>query len=335
MKPGRRPTPQQDFGPKSELAWLPVNRLSIDMRYQRALESRRSQMLVQRIAEEFQWARFGAVLVCPTALDAYAVLDGQHRLAGARMNGIIEVPCIVIEAPSLADQAALFLSANRDRVAVHSFALHHAAVAAGDPEHVSIARVCRDADVAIARYPIPASKLNPNQSLAIGAIKKAIKLRGEDTAVATLLTLRTAYSNLPGALRAHLIEGISALLALNQEITVDRLVAALKQEGLRGIERRVQDVMIEQGEGKANAVIIALRVMTGAEARKPISKTNLAGLPLVPAKVAPHSVVTLPRKPAQSGPITMPDLKPKPKPTGARDVTSALMGDPDPKRARS
>jgi hypothetical protein len=337
MKPGRRPDspPAIDPGPKPTLLWLPISRLTVDLRYQRSLNGRRSQALIKKIAEEFSWKKFGTLSVSPLALESYALWDGQHRTAGARLVGITEVPCSANEAPTMQEQADLFIAANRDRVAVHSFAMHHALVAAGNAEAVTIARVCRDSDVAIARYPIPATKLEPNQTLAIGAIKKAIKLRGEQIAVEALLTLRSAYPNLPGALRAHLIEGLSTLLALNPEITVDRLVDALKRDGLRGIERRVHDIIIEQGESKASAVIIALRTMTGTAPKQAI-KTNLARLAIAPTRVAPPSKVTAPAapKPKPGKPITMPDLKPRALPAGSRDVTAALMGDPDPKRGR-
>lgn len=330
MKPGRKPaTPSaQDFGPKPELLWLPVHRLSIDMRYQRSLESRRSQALVDRIAAEFRWARFGAVLVSPLAMEAYAVLDGQHRLAGARRNGITEVPCIVIAAPSLADQAELFVAANRDRVAVHSFALHHALVAAGDAQHLTIAEVCRAADVEIVRYPIPATKLQPNQTLAIGTLKKVIKLRGDAITVKALAILRTAYPGLPGALRAHLIEGIATVLATRPATSAENVIDILKHDGLRGIEHAIQRRIEETGDAKAAALVA---VLEGAGRTRPI---NAAPLKVVTKPVAPTPAAA--KVPADRGPVRMPDLKPKRDPIqGARDVTAALMGDPAPGRPKA
>lgn len=55
--------PDFDPGKKPQLKWLPVAQLSVDHRYQRTLESRRSQLLVDRIAERFRWGAFAAATV--------------------------------------------------------------------------------------------------------------------------------------------------------------------------------------------------------------------------------------------------------------------------------
>ena len=42
-------TPPKDFGPRPELAWLPVKMLSVDPAYQRTLNSRAGRQAVFRI----------------------------------------------------------------------------------------------------------------------------------------------------------------------------------------------------------------------------------------------------------------------------------------------
>lgn len=322
MKPGRKPAQPapRDFGPKPELLWLPVTRLSIDMRYQRSLESRRSQRLVEHIAHNFSWKKFGTLSVSPLGLDAYALWDGQHRVAGARLAGVTEVPCSSNIAPSAAEQAELMVSANRDRVAMHIFSLHHALLMAGDPQHVALADVCRAADVEIVRYPIPASKLLPNQTLAIGALKKIIKLRGDEIAVKALGILRTAYPGVAGALRAHLIEGIATVLATRPGTPIDDIVATLKHDGLRGVEHSIQRRIEATGDAKAAALVA---VLEGAGRTRPVAA---APIPPKPKAIKP---------PPAKGAIRMPDLKPRGAATGSLDVTAALMGDPAPGRPRS
>ncbi|MGH6628848.1 MAG: hypothetical protein ACREB3_03855, partial [Burkholderiales bacterium] len=184
MKPGRRPTDQTwpDPGPKPEAIWVPINRLSVDMRYQRSLEGRRSQILIRDISENWSYKKAGTLGVSPSAFENFALWDGQHRWAAAKLRGdITELLCLSSDAPTLQEQAQLFLDANK-RVNVHIYAMYHASVAAGKPDAVAVANVCRDAGVRIARYPIPASKMDPDITLAVGSIKKAIRLRGEENA---------------------------------------------------------------------------------------------------------------------------------------------------------
>lgn len=255
---------QPDFGPKPELKWLAVAKLSVDMAYQRSLETRRSQQLVANIAGNFRWSKFGAVLVAPRPLGSFALLDGQHRVAGARQLGIAQVPCIVIEAASKEEQAQAFVGANRDRVAVTPYALHHALVAAGDPRARAIARVCEAADVEIPRYPIPASNLKPNQTLALGTIGKLLGAldHGDQTAhealvMSALTVLRRRYATTQGAIRAHLVQGLVAFLTLHSTAQIDWVVQVMQPYDLLDLEHRVMQRM-QRGAGTRAMAFTAL-----------------------------------------------------------------------------
>jgi len=86
---------KRDFGPKPALVEIDVTLMSVDARYQRDTASRRSQNIIQKIAETFKWTRFGVVVV--VKIDArYFVIDGQHRVEAARLLGIDRVPCVVL-----------------------------------------------------------------------------------------------------------------------------------------------------------------------------------------------------------------------------------------------
>lgn len=319
MKPGRRPTQQQwpDPGPKPEAIWVPINRLSVDIRYQRSLEGRRSQALIQHIAANWSYKKAGTLGVSPSAFDNFALWDGQHRWAAAKLRGDIpELLCLSSDAPTVQEQAQLFVDANQDRVKVHMYALHHALVVAGNPERLTIDRVCRDADVEIARYPIPVSNLKPGVTLAVGTIKKVVKLRGEDIAVEALRVLRSAFSDVPGALRAHLIEGIATVLAVDAGAKADRIVTGLKDLGLRGIERRIQEVIMERGDAKAQALVSILRDMLATIPATPLRPTQPAPVAkLQPAKVPPQPAL----RPRPQGE----DLLPAGKPNNVRKVSRA------------
>src|SRR5690606_592087 len=123
---------------------------------------------------------------------------GQHRVEGAKLAGVPEVPCIIVAGMSLAEQAAAFVGANRDRVTVNPYALHHARVAAGEERSMYVARVARSAGIDIPRYPIPAQSMKPGQTMALGAIQTLIGQRGERQAKLVLRDLAEAFAEQPG-----------------------------------------------------------------------------------------------------------------------------------------
>lgn len=142
------------FGPKPSLAWLPIGKVSVDAKYQRDTASRRSRNLIEKIAANFRWSRFGVVLAVKHA-DGWFVIDGQHRVEACRQIGIASIPAVVLPHATVEEAAADFVAINRDRVAVTSLHIHHAQLAAGDPEAKAIERACRAAGVATCRFSPP------------------------------------------------------------------------------------------------------------------------------------------------------------------------------------
>lgn len=203
-----------DPGPLPTLLWLPVDRLTVDHRYQRTLESRRSQKLIDAIAARFRWSAFQAILAAKTASGAaWLVIDGQHRVEAAKRCGMSEVPAVVVTAASLAEQAAAFVEANTARISVNAFALHHARLAAGEPEALAVGRLCAAAGISIPRYPIPADKLKPGETLALDTIRQLPRRYGDGVASLALATVAQAWGGRQGAVRAPIIQGVGRLLS--------------------------------------------------------------------------------------------------------------------------
>lgn len=246
----------RDFGPKPVAKWLSVEQLRVDETYQRSIETRRSQSLIGRVTETFYWPLFGAVIV---AIDEgeHWVIDGQHRVEAARRIGIDKVLCIVVVVGSKAEAARAFVGANRDRVAPTPYALHHALVAAGDPDAVAINDVCRRAGVEIPRYPIPLQSLKPNQTLTIGAIRSSISRLGGGATVSALKTLREAFPE-PGALRAHLITGVAAVFAARAQLPRQLLQDLLTAKGFKALEG---EILAEALGSKDKRAAIAERII--------------------------------------------------------------------------
>lgn len=248
-----KPHAEGDFGPKPEAKWLKVEQLCVDSSYQRSTETKRGQALIKRVAEKFRWSLCGVVLVSRRDGKLW-VVDGQHRVEAARARGIREMLCLVFTVASKAEEAAVFVAANRDRVAVSPFAVYHANVAAGDPEAVAIADVCRRAGVEIPRYPIPAQSLKPEQTLAIGTIGSSISRMGGGATMSALETLRKAFPEEAGALRAHLIAGLAAVVAPRPKLPKAMLQQALAARGIAALEG---DILRAALAGKQKRAAIA------------------------------------------------------------------------------
>lgn len=192
-----------DLGHPPDLVWLPVDRLSVDPRYQRDTKSRRSQVVIEKIAADFRWSRFGVIMAVKGA-DGWLVVDGQHRVEAARRRSDVpRVPALVLRETSLADVAADFVAVNQTRVIVTPLHLHHAQLAAGDPETLKVADICKRAGIRICRWPTPANKMKPGETLAVGLIISVVRL-GEDAALKILTRARKAS---PVGVSARAIRG--------------------------------------------------------------------------------------------------------------------------------
>lgn len=200
-------------GPAPMLQWLPIAELDVDPEYQRPV-SALGKRNIRKIAEEFTWGSFMPVVVSPVAGGRYAIIDGQHRATAALLREVEQVPCMVVIADRAA-QAAAFQRINGSTTKISRLALHAAAVTAGDPEALELEDVCARAEVKVLRYPIPIADQKPGQTMALGALAKALRDHGRDTLV-TALNCITQTSNVPGEINATTIGALCSVLDGNR-----------------------------------------------------------------------------------------------------------------------
>jgi ParB-like nuclease domain len=192
------------------LQWLRIDDLVVDPAYQRPIvgNGRRN---VDRIAREFSWSCFAPVVVSPVEGGKFAIIDGQHRTTSAAILGFESVPCQIVIA-ALEEQAAAFKAINGTITPISQMALHAAALVASEPWAVQIAHVCACAQVELLRYPVPANKQNPGQTMAVGAITQCLKRYGEETLIMALHCVTQTANNQPGALSARTIKALCDVL---------------------------------------------------------------------------------------------------------------------------
>jgi hypothetical protein len=192
------------------LQWLKITDLVVDPAYQRPIvgNGRRN---VDRIARAFSWSCFAPVVVSPVEGGKFAIIDGQHRTTSAAIVGFDSVPCQIVIA-AREEQAAAFKAINGTTTPISQMALHAAALVASEPWAVQIAHVCACAQVELLRYPVPADKQAPGQTMAVGTIAQCLKRYGEATLITALQCVTQTSNNQPGALSARMIKALCDVL---------------------------------------------------------------------------------------------------------------------------
>lgn len=217
------------FGKLPKLQWVFISELAVDPEYQRDI-TRIGRTNVRRIAETFNWSMFSPVVVAPVGGNRFAIIDGQHRTTAAALCGFERVPCMIV-ACEPGEQAAAFRAINGNTTRLHSVQIYHAAIAAKEEWALSIAKVCRAADVSIARSPVPIEGLPPGVALSAVTIHRMIVKFGAAITTDALIALRKSDGDVSGALRNQIIHGAVEVLSERPEWRRDRarLIAAFEQ----------------------------------------------------------------------------------------------------------
>ncbi len=129
----------QSYPPPSGL--IPVlqyclpEQLSVDPDYQRSIENGRSAKLIRTIAQAWNWELCQPLVVNRRLDGALYVIDGQHRLAAARLRGdIAQLPCVITTLADPALEAERFVAFNSRRKPLTPLEIYRAALASGDPK---------------------------------------------------------------------------------------------------------------------------------------------------------------------------------------------------------
>lgn len=104
------------IGNMPSLQWCRLDQLQVDDAYQRSIDTPGSQSMIRTIARNWNWDLCQPLFVARRSDTRLYVVDGQHRLAAARMRSDIDqLPCIVSLTDGPAQEASLFSEFNRHR----------------------------------------------------------------------------------------------------------------------------------------------------------------------------------------------------------------------------
>lgn len=215
------------------LQYCAPDQLQIDDAYQRSLEASNSQSLIRRIAMHWDWGLCQPLFVARRADGGMFVVDGQHRLAAARLRGDIwQLPCVVTSFESAADEAASFVALNQQRRPLTKGQLFKAALAAGDAEALAIQAELDFAGLWIGSSP-DLSIQKAGAIVCIGAVQNCIRVHGRDVLGASLQILAKAWPGEQLRYAGTIYPGIVAIAADERAADRDTIEAVARMLGAR------------------------------------------------------------------------------------------------------
>lgn len=124
---------------------------------------------ILELASNWSWIGCGALIVAERE-GVYWVVDGQHRkLAADRRSDIKELPCMVFQVDTVAQEARAFLSTNTNRKNVNAIDKFRAALAAGDPT----AKKAYDA-ISQANLRVTTASIEPRAIKSVAMVQKLV-----------------------------------------------------------------------------------------------------------------------------------------------------------------
>ena len=190
-----------------------IGDLNVDPAYQRSIEGGQSKSLIRKIAMFWDWALFHPLSVARRADGSLWVIDGQHRLAAARLRrDLYDLPCVVGPSRSLADEAASFVAMNIQRRAMTKLDLFKAAVAGEDSQAGAIMAALAEAGLSVAPHS-NFTAWKPGMLANIGGIENAWRRHGGRV---TRTALRALAEGLDGQVLRYagtIFPGIAAVCA--------------------------------------------------------------------------------------------------------------------------
>jgi hypothetical protein len=170
--------------------------LRIDAAYQRDIANGNSQALIRRIAQHWNWDLCQPLVVARRVdlTERLFVIDGQHRLEAARLRGDIDqLPCVIVNYDSAADEAASFVHLNQQRRPLGKIDLFKAAVASQDPESTAILAAMTAAGLFLAPH-TNHTTWKPGMVANIAALEKSWRQHGAVVATRAMEAMAQGFS---------------------------------------------------------------------------------------------------------------------------------------------
>ncbi|MFO6447847.1 DUF6551 family protein [Erythrobacter sp. NE805] len=238
--------------------------LEIDPTYQRSIDNPESQALIADIALNWHWGRAQVLTVSRREGRLY-VVDGQHRLAAAKLRGDIQqLPCLIEEFADVAEEAQLFGDLNDRRRPVSAIDKFRAALVGGDADCMAIGAAMERAGLTLAPHGNPTS-WKPSQLANIGGIRAAWKTHGAAATELALTLMANAFKGEVLIYAGTIFPGLATVCAGKPEQdTIDdagltRLIEVLGAKTQGQWRSAALEEMAGSGVGRVAAMAHVLR----------------------------------------------------------------------------
>lgn len=250
------------IGHRPSLEWRRIPELQIDASYQRGIETDRSRSLINRIAQAWDWNLCQPLAVAKRADGSFMVVDGQHRLAAARLRSdIYDLPCVVTAYDDAGDEAAAFVALNQQRRPLSKLELFKASLAAGDEEAREVMRLIEAAGLSLAQHTNWLA-WRPGAVSNISGIRACYKRHGEEVTAATLGAIAGGFPGTVLRFAGTIFPGLAAFIAdaSKRQEGVDQELLIMVLQGA-GQEQWVSEILLEQAASGVNRRAAAAAVV--------------------------------------------------------------------------
>jgi hypothetical protein len=269
------------LGTMPVLQFCTLAQLNVDETYQRSLAAPGSQSLIRRIAQFWNWDLCQPLVVARRDNGQLFVVDGQHRLAAAKLRtDIAQLPCVIANYGTAADEAASFVALNQQRRPLNALEIFRAAVAAEDETSIAVVKALDALGLSVApHYNFIAWKAGAMSNVA--AIASAWQRDGAEKTQRALAIIATAFPNKVLRYCGTLFGGVIGALRARAGIDDSALAVALGhlgQNGMRNavLQRRAENPTEKYAVAAANVVL------------------DLIGSPKIVPAIAPRAAVVVP-----------------------------------------
>lgn len=204
------PPPQQRsiIGAPPTLEWVAVDLLQLDDSYQRTMGTSASKRILNGMRRLWNWRLCQPLVVSRREDGSMWVVDGQHRLTGARERGDIpHLPCVVLLGSSASEEADTFVALNDQRVTLSQYDIFHAAIVGGNADAIAVMKLLDDAGLKHARHGSTAN-WKPREIFCGPMLARSIKRFNEAIVRNALTALAEAYPDRVVTASSSLLRGL-------------------------------------------------------------------------------------------------------------------------------
>ena len=186
---------------------IPIEQLYTAPEYQREHINKRR---VTYLVSNWDWNAYTPIKVCirKNEPNKYFVVEGQHRVIAAKIQSFIDLPAMIVETQSIAEEAALFRAVNGagGSLRLNQYDEWKAAIIAEDDEITTLNNI-------ITKYRFKISwHSGDNHITAVHSVKRLSKKYGVYIFDQTLEIIRICYNGDSMALQGKFLTGLAHFL---------------------------------------------------------------------------------------------------------------------------